>query len=141
MISRHPHRNGAALVAATLLATWLAIPAAADHREIAQGTRFMVELRDKLEAKKAKPGKKFEAITLEALETTDGTVVAAGSKLKGKVSYAEDNKMVLRFERIEMRHGKFPIVASVVRYPSVPPSTARGGSGRYQILRNRTGLP
>jgi hypothetical protein len=102
------------LAAATLLATWLAIPASADHRELAQGTRFMVELRDKLEAKKAKPGKKFEAITLQALETTDGTVVPAGSKLKGKVSYAEDNKMVLRFERIETRHGKFPIVASVV---------------------------
>jgi len=53
-------------------------------------------------------------MTLQSLETTDGTVVPAGSKLKGKVSYVEGNKMVLRFERIETRYGKFPIVASVV---------------------------
>jgi hypothetical protein len=106
--------TGSLLAVAALLATWLAIPAAAEHREIPAGTRFMVELRDKLEGKKAKPGKKFSAITLEALETPDGTVIAAGTKLKGRVSYAEGNKMVLRFERIETRYGEFPIVASVV---------------------------
>jgi hypothetical protein len=114
MTTGNLNRLGASLAATALLATWLAIPAAADHKEIAQGTRFMVELRSKLEAKKVKPGKKFDAITLQALETTDGTVVPAGSKMKGKVSYVEGNKMVLRFERIETRYGKFPIMASVV---------------------------
>jgi hypothetical protein len=114
MVTRNLKRIAASAFATALLATWLTIPAAADHKEIAQGTRFMVELRDKLEAKKAKPGKKFDAITLQSLETTDGTLVPAGSKLKGKVSYVEGNKMVLRFERIETRFGKFPIVASVV---------------------------
>jgi hypothetical protein len=104
----------ASSLAAVLLAASLAVPAAADHREIPAGTRFMVELRDKLEAKKAKPGKKFTAITLEALETSDGTTIPAEAKLKGRVSYVEGNKMVLRFERIETRYGKYPIVASVV---------------------------
>ncbi len=96
------------------LAGALALPAWADHREIAAGTHFLVELRDKLEARKVKRGKKFEARTLEALQAADGTVIPAGAKLKGRVSYAEGNKMVLRFERIETRWGKFPIVASVV---------------------------
>jgi len=114
MINSNVRRIFTSVLASVVFASWMAIPAAANHKEIAQGTRFMVELRNKLEAKKVKPGKKFDAITLQALETTDGTVVPAGSKLKGKVSYVEGNKMVLRFERIETRHGKFPIVASVV---------------------------
>ena len=97
-----------------LLAAGLAAPMLADQREVPAGTRFMVELRDKLEAKKVKAGKKFSAITLEALETSDGTVIPAESKLKGRVSYVEGGKMVLRFERIETRYGKYPIVASVV---------------------------
>ena len=114
MLTRNHQRLGASLVATALFAAWLAIPAAADHKEIAQGTRFMVELRNKLEAKKVKPGKKFDAITLQALETSEGILIPSGSKLKGRVSYVEGNKMVLRFERIETRYGKFPIVASVV---------------------------
>ncbi|MBI1940248.1 MAG: hypothetical protein HYS33_01930 [Acidobacteria bacterium] len=102
------------LATACLLGSILVLPVMADHREIPAGTRFMVELRDKLEAKKIKRGKKFEARTLEALETTDGFVIPADTKLKGRVSYVEGNKMVLRFERMETRWGKLPIVASVV---------------------------
>src|SRR5262245_22235407 len=93
------------LISVVIFAATLTVSAVAGDREIPQGTRFMVELRDKLEARKAKPGKKFDAITLQALETTDGTVVPAGSKLKGQVSYVEDNKMVLRFEQIETQYG------------------------------------
>ena len=105
----------APLLAATLLScTALVERASAAHREIPAGTRFTVELRDKLDAKKVHSGKKFTAVTLEPLEASDGTVVPAEAKLKGRVSYVEGNKMVLRFERIETRHGKFPIVASVV---------------------------
>jgi len=101
-------------VSVWILASTLALPVWADHREIPAGTHFLVELRDKLEAKKVKRGKKFEARTLEALEAADGTIIPAGAKLKGRVSYVEGNKMALRFERIETRWGKFPIVASVV---------------------------
>jgi len=102
------------LTALLLMSTALVAPAFADRREIPAGTRFTVELRDKLDAKKVNSGKKFTAITLEALEAGDGTIIPAESKLKGHVSYVEGNKMVLRFERIETRYGKFPIVASVV---------------------------
>jgi hypothetical protein len=95
----------------TLMAWPLAL-SAAPASEVPAGTRFMVELRDKLDAKKIKEGKKFKAETLEALRASDGSIIPAGAKLKGRVSFVEYNKMVLRFERIESKVGKMPIVAS-----------------------------
>ena len=82
--------------------------------EVPAGTRFVVEMRDKLEARKAKPGKKFDARTLEALKAEDGRVIPAGAKMKGRVSYVEGNRMVLRFEEIQAPRCKQPIVATVV---------------------------
>src|ERR1019366_173183 len=63
--------------------------------EIPAGTRFMVELRDKIDAGRAKRGKKFEARTLEALQALDGRIIPAGAKLKGRVGYAEGNRLML----------------------------------------------
>ena len=82
--------------------------------EVPQGTRFLVELRDTLKAEKVKRGKKFDARTLEALPTADGRIIPAGAKLKGKVSYADDNKLMLRFEEIQVDGRKQPIIASVL---------------------------
>jgi len=81
--------------------------------EIPAGTRFMVELRDKLEPRKIKVGKKFDARTLEALHATDGNWIDAGAKLKGRVSYVDGNRVVLRFEQLDTRRGWVPIVATV----------------------------
>ncbi len=83
------------------------------HSEIPAGTRFMVELRDTLEAKKIKKGKKFEAKTLEALSSRDGSLIPAGAKIKGRVSSVRDNEMTLRFEEIDTGRGKVPLIASV----------------------------
>ncbi len=104
---------GLALALLGLLA-WGAPPALA-QAEIPAGTRFLVELRDKLEAKKVKRGKEFRARTIEALVATDGSVIPAGSKLKGRVAYASDNELRLDFYRIETRRGKRPLAATVVR--------------------------
>lgn len=87
-----------------------AIPAAA----IPAGTRFLVELRDKLDATRVKPGKKFDARTLETLQASDGSLIPAGTKLKGRVTHVEHNKMAFPFERIETPYGKLPIVATVL---------------------------
>ncbi len=81
--------------------------------EIPAGTKFMVELRDKLEPKKIKVGKKFDARTLEALHATDGSWIEADAKLKGRVSYVDGNRVVLRFEKLDTRRGWVPIVATV----------------------------
>lgn len=84
------------------------------HSQIPAGTRFIVELRDTLEAKKIKKGKKFEAKTLEALDGGDGSIIPAGAKVKGRVSSVRDNEMTLRFEEIDTGRGKVPLIASVI---------------------------
>ena len=91
-----------------------AAPAMRAQSEVPTGTRFLAELRDKLEAKKIKPGKKFELRTLDALRASDGSVIPSWTKIRGRVSYVENNKIVLRVEQIETPRGKVPIVASVV---------------------------
>lgn len=81
--------------------------------EVPAGTRLLVELRDKLEPNKIKVGKKFEARTLEALRSTDGSYIEAGAKLKGRVSHVDGSRVHLRFEKIDTRRGWVPIVATV----------------------------
>lgn len=110
-----PATAGALLVILALLLAPVSSGAALDPWvEIPAGTRFLVELRTKLEAKKIKPGKKFEARTLEALQADDGSFLPAGAKLKGRVTYAKHNELVLRFERFYVPGDKVPVVASVV---------------------------
>ena len=89
-------------------------PVARAQSEVAPGTRFLVELRDKLEARKIKPGKKFEVRTLDTLQATDGNSIPSWTKIRGRVTYVENNKIVLRLEQIDAPRGKVPIVASVV---------------------------
>lgn len=102
------------LNAAALVCTLAGMLPFAAASEIPAGTRFLVELRNKLEAKKIRPGKKFEARTLEALRASDGGMISAGAKLKGRVTSVENDKMMLRFEQIETGRGKEPIVGTVV---------------------------
>lgn len=90
---------------------------AALAQEIPAGTRFAVELRDKLEAKKLKRGKEFNARTLQALHASDGSVIPAGANVRGRVAYVRDNEMVLDFFRIETRRGRIPISATVLSVP------------------------
>lgn len=92
----------------------LVVPALAASQQIPAGSRFLVELQDSLEAGRIKPGKKFEARTLDVLETTTGTIIPPDTKMQGRVIAAEGNKLVLRFERIETRWGKLPLSAAVV---------------------------
>lgn len=98
---------------AFLLASAPAVTAQGLGSEIPAGTRFLVELRDKLDARKVRPGKKFDVRTLEALQATDGNLIPSWSKIHGRVSHVEHNKMVLRLEKIDTGHGKVPIVATV----------------------------
>jgi hypothetical protein len=82
--------------------------------EVPAGTRFLVELRTKLDAKKVKPGKKFSARTLEAVHTTDGSFLPPGATLKGRVAHAEKRGLLLRFESIKAGRKSVPIIATVV---------------------------
>jgi hypothetical protein len=86
---------------------------ALQNSEVPAGTRFIVELRDKLEAREIKKGKKFEVRTLEAITASDGNQIPAGVRIKGRVTSVRNNEMVLRFEEIDTKNGKSPIIASV----------------------------
>ncbi len=102
--------------AAAMLALACALglaPAARAQSEVPAGTRFLVELRDKLDADKVRVGKGFEARTVEPIQASDGTTIPAWTKLKGEVSYVRDNQMILRFNRIEPFGRKMPLVATV----------------------------
>ncbi len=98
--------------ALVLFAAGLPVAAASDS-EVPAGTRFLVELRDKLDARKVHTGKHFEARTLESLQASDGSVIQTGSRLRGRVSYVEETKMELQFEEINTGRGWRPIVATV----------------------------
>lgn len=132
-------RRKLAWILVALAALVLAPVPAQAQSEIPAGTKFMVELRDKLEPKKIKAGKKFDARTLEALYATDGSIIEADAKLKGRVSYVDGNRVVLRFEKLDTRRGWVPIVATVTgtigerdlrvgNEGEVKPSTGRGKS-------------
>jgi hypothetical protein len=58
-------------------------------------------------------GKKFDARTLEALRATDGSIIDADAKLKGRVEWIDGSRVRLRFEKIDTRRGWVPIVATV----------------------------
>lgn len=104
-------RTLAVAILFTLMA--LAAPAAWAQSEVPAGTRFLVEIRDKLEVKKLKPGKKFDARTLEALRASDGSVIEAHARIKGRVAWIDGNRVNLRFEEIDTRRGWVPLVATV----------------------------
>jgi hypothetical protein len=70
-------------------------------------------LRDNLDARRVRPGKKFEARTLEALYGSDGSWIEAGVRLRGRVASVDDNRILLRFEQLDTRRGWVPIVATV----------------------------
>jgi hypothetical protein len=105
--------------------------------EVPAGTRFLVELRDRLEAHKTGRGKKFEGRTLEAIKATDGRTIPAGAKMKGRVAYSENNRMILRFEEIQTPRGKAPVVALVTGV--VGERHVRADAGREGEVRANSG--
>jgi hypothetical protein len=105
----------AAAAAMAVAALVLSGAAAARERlsEVPLGTRFLIELRNKLEARKIHEGKKFEARTLEPIQATDGSYIPAGSKVRGRVTSVSNKQMVLQVETIEVYSKKTPVVATV----------------------------
>jgi hypothetical protein len=111
----------------TLPATLNAIP---------NGVHFLVGLHDELNTGKDKVNKKFEAKTLEPLESTTGNVIPPGAKIRGHISRIEPAgttgraRIWLTFDDIDTHHGRLPIVAFVSSVPgefSVRPGESKEG--------------
>ena len=142
-------RETASLTLALLLA---GIPAAiqtakansprSDNTAVAAGTRFLVRLEDGLNTGKHKPGKRFKAKTMEALETPDGMVLPAGAEIRGHVSRVEPAgltgraRMWLSFDEMKSPYGKLPVVAHVVSVPGE--RSVKSGDSREGEIEART---
>lgn len=87
---------------------------------IAEGTVFTVRLRDTLDTRKHKTGKKFEAEIQEDLVAPNGEIIPRGRKVAGHISQVDRGfrgSMVLSFDKIETRRGWVPLSATVVGVP------------------------
>ena len=90
---------------------------------IPSGTHFLVRLDNELNTSKHKVNKKFEAKTLEPLETSNGYILQAGAKIRGHISRIEPAGLTgrariwLTFDDIDIHHGRLPLVAEVSSVP------------------------
>lgn len=87
---------------------------------IAEGTRFIILLDDKLDTANLERGKHFKARLGEDLVAADGSVIPRGKKVRGHVSDVEQGlhpRLLLSFDRIETQHGWAPLAATVTGVP------------------------
>lgn len=87
---------------------------------IAEGTRFIVLLDDKLDTARLERGKRFKARLGDDLVAPDGSLIPRGKKIKGHVSDVQQGlhpRLLLSFDQIETQHGWVPLVATVTGVP------------------------
>jgi hypothetical protein len=93
---------------------------AAYPNAIAEGTRFVVLLDDKLDTAKLDRGKRFKARLGDDLVAPDGSMIPRGKKIKGHVSDVEQGlhpRLLLSFDQIETQRGWVPLAATVTGVP------------------------
>jgi hypothetical protein len=92
---------------------------------VPSGTRFLIALQDKLSTKDDRAGKRFRAITLEALTSADGSVLAPGAEIQAHIDKVEPAdkmgraRLWLTFDDIQTRAGRRPLVAQLIDAPGV----------------------
>jgi hypothetical protein len=125
---------GAARVAGAPQDSPAAPPIASDT--VPSGIHFLVRLDDELKTSKDKVNKKFDAKTLEPLETSDGRILPPGAKIRGHISRIEPAGLTgraqiwLTFDDIDTHHGRLPLVAEVSSVPGdfgVKPGESKEG--------------
>ena len=87
---------------------------------IAEGTRFIVLLDDKLDTAKLQRGKRFKAKLGDDLMAQDGSIIPHGAKIRGHVSDVEQGlhpRLLLSFDEIESQRGWMPLMATVTGVP------------------------
>jgi hypothetical protein len=92
---------------------------------VASGTRFLATLNEILSTKDAKAGDSFQAVTLDPLAAVDGTVLRAGTEIRGHVDKVEPAhktghaRLWLTFDDVKTPGGWTPVVAVVDDVPGV----------------------
>jgi hypothetical protein len=106
---------------------------AAYPNTVAEGTRFVIMLDDKLDTAKLKPGKRFKARLGDDLVAPDGSAIPRGMRVKGHISDVEQGlhpRLLLSFDQIETPRGWIPLAATVTGVPGehgVKQETGREG--------------
>lgn len=92
---------------------------------VASGTRFLAAVHGTISTKNAKAGDHFEAATLEPLVGIDGTVLTAGTAIRGHVDKVEQAhqtgraRLWLAFDDVKTPRGWMPVVLVVDDVPGV----------------------
>ncbi len=109
---------------------------------VPNGTHFLVRLDDELNSGKNPVNKKFRAKTLEPLQTTSGSILPPGARIRGHITRIEPSgltgraRLWLTFDDIDTHHGRLPLVAEV---SSVPGDFAvRSGESKEGEIEART---
>jgi len=87
---------------------------------IAEGTRFIIVLDDRLDTAKLERGKRFKARLGDDLVAPDGSLIPHGKRIRGHVSDVGQGvhpRLILSFDQIETEHGWVPLVATVTGVP------------------------
>ncbi len=118
-------RLSVALVCALAAASALPAQENVTSRVIPSGTRFLASLESPLSTTDAKEGDHFEAVTLEPIAASDGSMLAAGSEIRGHVDKVEPAhktghaRLWLTFDDLKTSAGWTPVVAVVDDIPGV----------------------
>jgi hypothetical protein len=121
----NPIRVFMAAVCALAIASAAHAQGNVNQRAVPSGTRFLASLNAPLSTKNAKAGDHFEAATLEPLVAIDGTILRAGTPIRGRVDKVEDAhktgraRLWLTFDDVRTPSGWMPIVAVVDDVPGV----------------------
>jgi hypothetical protein len=90
---------------------------------VPNGTHFLIRLDNELNSGKNSVNKKFDARTLEPLQTSSGNILPAGAKIRGHISRIEPGgltgraRLWLTFDDIDTHQGRLPLVAEVSSVP------------------------
>ena len=109
---------------------------------VQSGTHLLVRLDDELSTATSKVNRKFNAVTIEPLETSSGYVLAPGASIHGCITRIEPGeatgraRLWLTFDDIDTRHGRFPIVAEVSSVPG--DFSVRQGESKEGEIEART---
>jgi hypothetical protein len=93
--------------------------------QITAGTRFLVQLQERLCTKDNKTGQSFTVRTLDALSANDGMVLRPGAEIRGHIDKvasagkAGRARLWLAFDDIRTPAGWKPLVADVIDVPGL----------------------
>jgi type IV secretory pathway VirB10-like protein len=102
---------------------------------IMDGTHFLIQLDDKLDSKKLKPGKQFKAQLAEDLVASNGLSIQRGAKVKGHISDVQrglHGRVLMSFDQIETGRGWMPLIATVTGIPGEKGFKMIGNEGEIE---------